>query len=503
MNPKIRTTFIPLAVFIAALALQGCNSTDCSEMVYTINRFDDHNDGACDSDCSLREAIIRSNECPGTQTLLLPAGTYNLAISGGWELGAAAGDLNLDDDVIIIGQGLAVIDANGIDNVFSISRRVTVEMHNFYIRGGYSQSGAGIINTGALTMHDSVVAYNNSTSSCGGIYSYWAEGWGTLSLFNTRVHDNMANIGGGICSWESLDMQGGSVDNNYANLHGGLFLMGEADLEGVEIWGNESGGDGGGISIGAGAMVENDINLTGVEILGNTSGGNGGGILHLKGALMLDKCAIYDNLAEQAGGGIALEGQTPAVIGTEVRIENNEAQSGGGIYNAGSVLLYQSSLSGNRATNGRGGAIYTEQSEGGNPSVWLRNSTVSGNTASVDWSAGGLHNQVGSMRLEWVTIVDNSPRGIVNTSSGNITQDIVGSIVANNAADNCGWTANFTSRGHNLEDDDTCGFNGVADMVNTDPLLGALGDNGGFTLTHAPLIGSPAIDTGASSWCLA
>ena len=38
--------------------------------------------------------------------------------------------------------------------------------------------------------------------------------------------------------------------------------------------------------------------------------------------------------------------------------------------------------------------------------------------------------------------------------------------------------------------------NGPGDQINTDPLLGPLQDNGGPTVTHALLPGSPAIDAG-------
>jgi hypothetical protein len=61
--------------------------------------------------------------------------------------------------------------------------------------------------------------------------------------------------------------------------------------------------------------------------------------------------------------------------------------------------------------------------------------------------------------------------------------------------DNCSGIA-VTSLGHNLSSDDSCGLSGPGDLQNTDPLLGPLQDNGGPTLTHALLPGSPAIDAG-------
>ena len=50
------------------------------------------------------------------------------------------------------------------------------------------------------------------------------------------------------------------------------------------------------------------------------------------------------------------------------------------------------------------------------------------------------------------------------------------------------------SRGYNLEDRDDCGLDQGGDLTNTDSALGPLADNGGPTWTHAPLLGSPAVD---------
>jgi hypothetical protein len=65
----------------------------------------------------------------------------------------------------------------------------------------------------------------------------------------------------------------------------------------------------------------------------------------------------------------------------------------------------------------------------------------------------------------------------------------------NNSGGNIDGT--ITSHGYNISSDDGGGLlNGPGDQINTDPLLGPLQDNGGPTLTHAPLPGSPAIDAG-------
>jgi hypothetical protein len=59
----------------------------------------------------------------------------------------------------------------------------------------------------------------------------------------------------------------------------------------------------------------------------------------------------------------------------------------------------------------------------------------------------------------------------------------------------------IASGGHNLSSDNTCGLSAAGDMMNTNPLLGPLEDNGGPTLTHLPLPHSPAINNGDNNGC--
>lgn len=62
----------------------------------------------------------------------------------------------------------------------------------------------------------------------------------------------------------------------------------------------------------------------------------------------------------------------------------------------------------------------------------------------------------------------------------------------------CGGTSPITDGGHNLDSGTSCGFGIANSLSDTDPMLGALAENGGPTKTHALLEGSPAIDKGDS-----
>ena len=61
----------------------------------------------------------------------------------------------------------------------------------------------------------------------------------------------------------------------------------------------------------------------------------------------------------------------------------------------------------------------------------------------------------------------------------------------------------ITSNGNNLDSQNSCHLTAAGDITNTNPLLGPLHDNGGRTLTHALLPGSPAIDAGDDLACAA
>src|SRR5206468_2703674 len=60
---------------------------------------------AVDGTCTLRAAVMEANALPGSDTITLPAGNFNLTISGSNEDASATGDLDITDAVIITGAG--------------------------------------------------------------------------------------------------------------------------------------------------------------------------------------------------------------------------------------------------------------------------------------------------------------------------------------------------------------------------------------------------------------
>ena len=70
---------------------------------------------------TLRAAIQEANALPGADTITLPAGTFFLT-SGSGDYDAVMGDLDLTEQVTIVGAGSdqTIIDGSGQDRVFDV-----------------------------------------------------------------------------------------------------------------------------------------------------------------------------------------------------------------------------------------------------------------------------------------------------------------------------------------------------------------------------------------------
>ena len=232
-----------------------------------------------------------------------------------------------------------------------------------------------------------------------------------------------------------------------------------------------------------------------------------GTILLTSGELVVDKdLSIFGPLTasvvvrrDPAGSGRILKIDSATVTVRRLSIESGSAGLGGGIYNDGVLRLFSVTLRENEAAYG--GAIYNEV----DARLDIVNSTLSGNEAhdpglGCDGGGfgGGLANEGGSVSLRNTTISGNTgPCAGVYQSSGRLW--MVNTIVNEGPflSPACKFDGGVVqSAGHNLDSDGKCGLEHPRDLSDVDPVLGPLADNGGPTLTHALLIGSPAIDSG-------
>ncbi len=240
-----------------------------------------------------------------------------------------------------------------------------------------------------------------------------------------------------------------------------------------------------------GGGISNDgvMTIANSFISGNTAGGHGGGIVQGDiGSLSISNTTISGNHAANPGGvgGALFTGffsvtAPPLVTIDATTISGNDAGTGGGIgRNRGSLTVTNSTISGNTSLSSSGGGVY--DSGGYAASMLLVNCTISNNTASAS-SGGGIFNN----------------GLLVSTFETKLANTIV---AGNHATSDPDVAGGFFSEGYNLFGDATGLTYDPASVTTGDqtavanPHLGALGDNGGPTQTHALLAGSPAIDAG-------
>ncbi len=440
-------------------------------------------DGICATaagTCTLRAAIHEANALLGADTINLPAGTYTLTIAGTSEDAAATGDLDITDDLTLIGAGQddTAIDANQLERIFDILHILpapapTVNISSVTIQNGNAPYGGGLYNGGTLTLTDSVVIRNQANSNQGGgLFNA-----GPAILTNVTISNNAAqyDTGGGIYNeQETLTISGSTISNNTSGENGGgIFNQNGTLTISDSIISNNTAQyeNGGGIdNYGSSAVA----NISNTVISGNiASNGNGGGI---------------DN-GSVSGAQMTL---------TDCTISGNSARLGGGISNTGNLNVVRSTISGNTSQYDGGGI--NNASGGG---LYIINSTISGNISQATDSGGGIFNG-GTVYVDFTTITNNRANpggGILTWGSARL----YGSIVAGNTADDCAvsGTGSFWSLGYNIGGDASCDtyFTQTTDLRSTNPNLGPLTDNGGPTQTHALLAGSPAIDAVPQSQC--
>ncbi len=255
----------------------------------TVTKAIDTNDGLCNADCSLREAIDVSN---AGDTIIFSA-LFNTPQN----IGLTNGELDINKDLTIVGPGadLLTIDGNSgatIDNVFDIFSNATVVISGVTMTDGGYYADFTIQNDGNLTITQCSVSGNVSS---GGIKNN-----GVMVLDSSTVSENNGLFGGGIENRATLTVTDSTVSNNtgdYASAFDG----------------------------GAGGIYSNDGTLT---ITNSTISGN-------------LKRNAHDN-----GGGIWTNSLTTITNSTITNNEGNYLSSSdaSGIFAEGSMVTIRSTI---------------------------------------------------------------------------------------------------------------------------------------------------------------
>lgn len=504
--------------------------------------------GSCTAlQCTLRDAVIAANGSPGADTI-----QFAPAITGTITLAPAAGALVVSGPLTIDGPGSGSlsIEANTVTDEFRVfdiqetAGDVTIE--GVTITGGrletVLESGGGIRfnSPGTLTIQDSIVTGNQALNG-GGIASDFD---GTIEVIDSDVSYNESFFRGG-----GISNEAGDVVITRSNLTGnvsfgsgaGIFSYAEGDITVTDstISNNtvtEAGYIGGGIY-----SLEGDVTISGSTISGNLSAGDAGGLYSLFGTVDISDSTFELNIAEYSGGAIFKTSGSLTI--TDSAILSNAAvfDDGGGIVNLlDSIDIIRSTVQDNIAGAGGGGlvnstgvvtidsstfALNSATGNGGgilsaNGPVTLTNSTVSVNDAGN--SGGGIASEDADVTLVNSTMVFNfglNRGGGIDFDTLNPVESLtlLNSVVASNIADtNSDFTApdggatNLSVRSSFVSNNQGTGLTASAtadadgNFIGTpaaplNPMLDDLGDYGGTTQTHLPLVGSPLIDAGRTA----
>jgi len=396
------------------------------------------------------------------------------------------GEKTILEDTTIDGGNLIILSGGNTIRPFTVEFSNTLNLKNLTLTNGNASPGGAIYNNGIVNITNVSLTDNLSPlGNAGGIYNY-----GALTITNSVLSNNIASAGlaGAIDNMGTMTIENSTLGSNFSGMMGGgLINSGTATIISSTFTTNQaliagaiynhglmtiiksdfidntttSGG-------GAGIFNDNNLSLYTSTFSGNTTsaGSKGGGLYNMVGALALVSRSSFIN--NGAPGGF-----------------------GGGIANEGLINIVADVFSGNYSSAGLGGGVYSSTTH---PTV-ITNSTFSSNFGGL--AGGGLYISGTAIILN-STFYNNSPDGLANNDTGEV--NIKNIILASNSPVNCQGTT-VSSQGYNLEDGVTCALSGPGDQSNTNPLLGPLADNGGPTLTHALLYGSPAINAVSNNSC--
>jgi hypothetical protein len=503
-------------------------------------------DGCTPGSCSLREAVSLANSLAGPDRILLPATPgvpLQLTIPGANEHANATGDLDVLDDLEIVGTGVAttLLVQTTQDRVLQavMPQDGRLVLRGLTIQGGSASQGGALLSQSLTTIED--VAFVGNTASYEGGAVHFTASYDPailetrLVLRRVRFQDNAAT--------QANDAYGGA-------LHATSFINDApvAAIEDCQFIGNSSTSGGGAVWLtGSINWAGGDVAVRRSLFSANSSGRSGGAALMATSSsfrLRIEDSLFDDNVTTSsdpsAAGAINLDRYLSVVMlrstfsansgnrGGAVRsaywpvqvidshfVDNTAAFAGGALWAGSQLVVRRSTFESNRvastsSADDGGGAIGFAGT-----ALDLRDSTFSGNDA---FRGGAISLVAGEMRLigntlaapafgvagrmgTAIRIIDADPDNALilttNIVSGSCTFPSGGRQLAAAYAniEAPGNSCRFTTAPSN-------GQNHVS-ATSAQLALGPLSENGGPTPTRLPGAGSIAIDLGGANNCAA
>jgi CSLREA domain-containing protein len=256
-------------------------------------------------DCSLREAVMAANACPGRNLINVPAGRYKLTLGH---------DLEITEEVTIIGAGrdttvvedvsgggaFAVQHGGGIDHL-SVIREITVENSKTVpcvVVGRQVPFGTPPPET-VLLLTEARLQNCGSRGHGGGMRIFKG---GYAWLIDVNVFGNHALLGGGIANTEGkLEVWQSRFSNNAGNQGGAIYSQGPYSPP-LPTTSDDR-------------VIIRDSNFSNNSAVKGSGYMAQGGALHVEWhAVRVTKTRFELNEADDWGGAISLMGVGPATL---------------------------------------------------------------------------------------------------------------------------------------------------------------------------------------------
>jgi hypothetical protein len=331
---------------------------------------------------------------------------------------------------LYVGLGKVVITASTFTNGSSVSSQGTLA-----VTDSTFSDNSGVTNNG--TFADTGSTYTNDNDS--GLFN--ENGAATL-VGDNFTHDDGGSTfgGGGVDNFAALTDTGSTYSNDASPSGGGLFNYETATLTGDSFLHDDAtGGIGGGVANAgllndSGSTYKDDVagqgggiyaepgmfelalqtNLTGDTFI-DDSASVAGGAIDNRTVLNASRSTLVNDKADQYGAGIANEVNAPATMDNDTFFDDASNGTGGGVFNAGSAELSDTTISRDSAATG-GNGIYNTGA------TTIADSILS--SAGCDNSAGSITD--GGYNVESDDSCAFGSTSMVNNSSINLAGRLAG-----------------------------------------------------------------------------
>lgn len=421
--------------------------------------------------------------------------TITFGVTG--TLGLTGGELVLNKNLAIIGPGadLLVVDGGSSNRLFNITSAAEVSLSHLTLANGRASVGGAIFSQGTLVLERCAIEENEAASGRGGAIA----ALGPVTVRDTLFRGNRAATDGG-----AIDSQ-----NGWLALARCSFVANEAGRSGGAVWG--------GVTVPVSPVTLSGGGRSSTYANVNLSG-SGGPIATVAPGAPVTFVVDYTTAYEEGGGcpgcltqhylginGVFADCHDLFVrAGTSGQVNRTfAAPAEPGVYyltQRATWWYYCDQFGVPEFYNGPESAVAVLVV--GSPSIQVANSTFSGNRAVTAGGALGAGRSIG-FDLVHCTLTANSAGagGGLSVDADAGPTRLLSTIIAGNGATVLPDLAGHVqSAGHNLIGSPAALLDQqTSDLVAVDARLGPLLANGSALPSHAPLAGSPALDTGDPS----